>query len=83
MKANTLEIRQILLDTLTLYDEAPKPMSEELLKLFIEASEDRLEALITAARIDELEKARSVDSQLSSADIVDHLEKRLAQLKER
>ena len=35
------------------------------------------------ARIDELKLARSVDSQLSSADIVNHLENRLAELQEK
>lgn len=34
------------------------------------------------ARLDELRRARSVDSQLSSADIVEHLENRIAALKQ-
>lgn len=33
------------------------------------------------ARIDELKMARGVDSQFSSADIVNHLDARLSQLK--
>ena len=45
----------------------------------------KLQALIQEqvrlARIDELKQARSVDSQFSSADIVDHLENRLKELK--
>jgi hypothetical protein len=37
---------------------------------------------VIKARIDELVKVRSVDSQLSSADIVEHVENRLNQLKD-
>ena len=46
---------------------------------------DKIQALIAdqcrLARIDELQLARSVDSQLSSADIVEHLENRKIELK--
>jgi hypothetical protein len=46
---------------------------------------DKAQALIAdqcrLARIDELQLARSVDSQLSSADIVEHLENRKIELK--
>jgi len=51
---------------------------QTLLKLGDYINQQKLEA-----RIDELKMARSVDSQLSSADIVDHLENRLAELKQK
>lgn len=58
--SNTQVIRQLLLDLLTEYQELEKPANPELLKLHIEAYEDRIEALIQEqvrlARIDELKQ---------------------------
>ncbi len=44
----TTEIRQVLLDLLTVYQDTDKPMNPELLKIFIESSEDKIQALIEA-----------------------------------
>lgn len=57
--SDTQVIRQLLLDLLTEYQELEKPANPELLKLHIEAYEDRFEALIQEQIIAELEKLKS------------------------